>query len=870
MCATLAVAALACGGTTGPADNKKIPPDSTGTKGDSSISSRPDTLAYDDSVVAMIASGETNVFRVHATVGDAFVVHLRTTSDTIVAQVLDSTDAPLAQSISFGTGGIAHGTWTVATARATGTYRVSVTPTPSSAGGQYSIHLVRIPTAPEHASASLQFHDTLTDSLDGPDDADDFFFDGDSGQKVMLFLQALAPAAPSIFPRVPAATLYADSGGIPTTIATKQVSATSADRDLEASASGVTVLRAKRRYRVRVSNPVLGTDAWYSGRYALMVMAVDTAPEGIGATITLGDTVAEQIGDVGDVDSYTLVAPAGSLVNLLAEASGSAPHRASFSVVDPTSASSDPVASVIAPPGSRLQNLATGRFRMPAAGKLSILVSDVGTEPGLYRGPYRFVAAQIDTTPEGLAIAVTPSDVPVVGAIDPLGDIDTYDFRVDSLRLYFRTHSDSGANALRIDVVDSAGNPATDLTQTLPPGLYHIKAHTWGVGATGDFRGGYQFVLAPESTSPEQTPSTLAIGDTVAIEPLTWPIDIDRYVVGGSTIDTVIVSLIRPPVGDQWTRSLSTVQAGASSVATPLPSAGEVARTGRVDLAPGKPLVVDVWGVDTLWEPGASATFELTASRVSAAPEHHSPLIALGDTVRDSLDYVGDLDDFQLSAAAGQEVDVHGSWPSSAAPPEFRVALIDPATDSVLSRFTTLGPEDSPITRMPASGVLRVRACAGSNCDVPCTAQLCGGTHPLLRYWLIVRAIDRAPESIPAAVTLGDTVTGESLAWANDIDEFTFSGTGGQRLTVDFQFLDNVSRSSYASGLRLDLVDPTNDSTLATLVSNGVADQIDATTATLALPHDGAYVIRVSTYYDGKGGTERDYGRYRFLVTQAP
>src|SRR5204862_2941920 len=43
-------------------------------------------------------------------------------------------------------------------------------------------------------------------------------------------------------------------------------------------------------------------------------------------------------------------------------------------------------------------------------------------------------------------------------------------------------------------------------------------------------------------------------------------------------------------------------------------------------------------------------------------------------------------------------------------------------------------------------------------------------------YRLYLYRVNRAPESVPAVVTIGDTIAGESIDPPGDVDEFTLSG----------------------------------------------------------------------------------------------
>jgi hypothetical protein len=117
-----------------------------------------------------------------------------------------------------------------------------------------------------------------------------------------------------------------------------------------------------------------------------------------------------------------------------------------------------------------------------------------------------------------------------------------------------------------------------------------------------------------------------------------------------------------------------------------------------------------------------------------------------------------------------------------------------------------------------------------------------------------VHAIDRAPETLGATVTLGTTKDGEAIDLEGDIDEFSFSGTAGQSVsaTIEAPF---AFEGAY---VELAIIDPSNGSVLGTAQT---WDATVASTGSIVLPATRTYRVRVAPVEDtrGKGG-------YRFLV----
>jgi hypothetical protein len=357
----------------------------------------------------------------------------------------------------------------------------------------------------------------------------------------------------------------------------------------------------------------------------------------------------------------------------------------------------------------------------------------------------------------------------------------------------------------------------------------------------------------------------------VTVETSLWPHDSDRFRLSSPTADTVQLVFTRPLGDSTWERI-----AFVNDAATGKPRFWSVnylledrLALPRVDLAPGDAYDVVLEGYTRRWTPGMDAPFGLTVRRVSAAPEHHEVAIAFGDTVRDSIDFEGDIDDFTLRGTPGQEINVSASWPSNYAPIDFGVALDDPATGRTLARSNFLW-NYSPTATIPGGGVVRVRACSNASCAVPrCEIEVCrpsdGG---LVRYSLVVHRIDRAPEQVLATYTLGDVVSGEKVDQPGDIDEYVFDGSAGQTVQAALQWYTPFDRSMPGPGLQLDLIDVASGQLLTSVLARYKTVEVDdISSPPVVLPTTGRYLVRVrSQDGDPQSPYIHNYGEYRFRV----
>jgi hypothetical protein len=125
-------------------------------------------------------------------------------------------------------------------------------------------------------------------------------------------------------------------------------------------------------------------------------------------------------------------------------------------------------------------------------------------------------------------------------------------------------------------------------------------------------------------------------------------------------------------------------------------------------------------------------------------------------------------------------------------------------------------------------------------------------------YFLLAFPINRAPESVPSAVGVGDTVDGEWINPRGDVDEFTVTAAQGQRLIAYVQ----TPQGAEYPGLVLRVIDVTSGAVLGSVPSYNPTPALeDQSTGPIQLPYTGAYTIRVEGASDRSG-----VGPYRFKV----
>jgi len=307
-----------------------------------------------------------------------------------------------------------------------------------------------------------------------------------------------------------------------------------------------------------------------------------------------------------------------------------------------------------------------------------------------------------------------------------------------------------------------------------------------GLAVTSGTRARYTIVLStPELTdftlrptlidmAPEHVPQSITLGAVVSGERIDHPYDQDEFLVDipaaqeaelylssdvGYYFYVTVVRVgitasafddfIRPPVG--W----ADLQLGAS---------------GRIALDAGR-YAVRISGA-------AGSAFSLQLRTMNPKPERAAELLAVGDTIAESIDYVGDYDDFVLRGTPGAEYEVFVSA-GGTAPHQAEVLLLGLAEGA--GPFAAAEPGgallDSATGRfaMPSTGQVTVR--------VRDWWDKAGGLY-LGPYRLVAVAIDRRPEGRADAIAPSRNVIASALELYGDIDVFRFTLDAPTRLAL--------------------------------------------------------------------------------------
>lgn len=301
-------------------------------------------------------------------------------------------------------------------------------------------------------------------------------------------------------------------------------------------------------------------------------------------------------------------------------------------------------------------------------------------------------------------------------------------------------------------------------------------------GLRAEDRGRVRLLAEPPTSLPETAAPALIVGDTI-FETFDGYLDQDIFtfsLVEGQEVIVKLAKLGGAVPTSTWLQLLS-----ATSL-TPLLELAHGSATSTLDehtLVFTAPVTAQfrVRVIGPSFGEGVQAWalggFRLLVQERDRVPESAPEALALGDTLTEALDFVGDVDRFSVEVVAGEPLELR--------------ARMDGAMDEPLV-ISLSGPPGSAGTVTPT--IVTDWANAWRHEFTPLesgrlTVTVRGPTRGLAsrattRYQLVVGPPERAPESATAITAPGSTVTGESLEGCADVDEFAFTPSTGVWLAI--------------------------------------------------------------------------------------
>ena len=616
-----------------------------------------------------------------------------------------------------------------------------------------------------------------------------------------------------------------------------------------------------------------------SASFQLSVHQGSDLPEVAPYVLPVGDTIlGESIDDLvaHDVDAFRLMGRPGDEYNVFLQVvEGGESQVVRLEALDAIGAD-----VVVRGDGrdTSLTQHATGSFLLPASGIVNLRAAGVVDMNGnTTAGHYRLFVYRIDRRPESGSAELIPSDSITIESIDFPSDVDEYGFELPestwvsvaidcspaAATLWARVIGAGGSDGAAVYTCHSPAQPRSSTGRMLlAPGSYTVRVSAPDIAEQrqiGGYSGRYNLYGYKLDSAPEHASASVSVGDTIEGESLAPVGDVDTFILDGHRGDDVNIFLYG--LEERWRQNMRLFLGYSDGRGGPLGLAysaedGEPApSTGHIVL-PGDGKFPVIVGPTNQGEDGAEyGPYRMVIQRVSRAVEHHVAGISVGDVVSDErLDDRDDVDEFALAGAPGQLVAASVSADPSTM--GVRLEVVDPASREILA-WSSSNP-DRPIGvtdhfALSQSGRAAVRVYRAT--DVV--------DGPVGDYELEVHNFDPAPENVPAQIAIGDTISGERIDPLGDFDEYTFSGTVGDRLEIYFNPVDSLD---HEWPLRVEVLQGESDRLLMSALNGQSSAGLGTLhTEPFTLPVTGSYVVRVRGFDNEHGD-----GEYAVAVERAP
>jgi hypothetical protein len=716
-----------------------------------------------------------------------------------------------------------------------------------TAPGRIRLWLYRVNRAPEAVPATFTIGDTLQgEPLENSADVDEFTFDATAGDELIAFLQGVGGVVPGGM-RID----IVDASDAPLAAATNGA----AGADLELQRTGRFIIPATERLRLIVGEgPVLASEDFPgSGAFRVLVRRIDRRPEQAPVSLAPGDTLAgEAIDYVGDIDEFEVPVAPDSLYNVFLQTlpSPDAPVLEARVVMG-----ADTVALATSSAGdTALAGQFTGNVAARSSGVMTVQVNGLQSVFGLHRGAYRLFVYPVNRAPEAAAAAVTIGDS-VAESIEFPGDVDRFQVSAPATGIANLVLRRGNARAESLDLRWSTGT-RTDLLGCGPrpgesetacgtgkltaPGPIQVEIAS-GLGQTTPFRSSYRLTTIPIDLRPEGRPGQIAVGDVISetIDPVG---DEDDYLLN-YTAGTI---LELEGTGGDGSPAHSADFTFRSPSGTDMPgyADGLPVSTGRFTLPQSGTYRLAVGGSSGGVQGDETMSYQIQLREFDSQAEVVSAPLGVGDSVTaEPMAPVGDVDDFVVQAAPGTELQVFVGGSTR--------LTVDAVAAGGSTPIRTGAHFATGRVTVPAAGSVGIRVYEPRTYSGALRENGLGYAGP---YAVAVHAINRAPEALGPAVTLGTLNVGEAIELAGDVDEFTFSGTAGQvvtgRITAPLAF--------DGGEVVLQIVRASDGSVLGSATT---PDAREGSTGPVQLPAGGTYLARVQGADDTRGR-----GGYRFTI----
>jgi hypothetical protein len=564
----------------------------------------------------------------------------------------------------------------------------------------------------------------------------------------------------------------------------------------------------------------------------------------------------------GKFVEYALVQPAASF-RLIFEMRGGGP--ADSLVAEIMDAQGRVLSTVVGPGGTTETRPRIGIWMTPAAGELRVRVRGQRADDG---GAFMVGVGLGGANPEWVAAAIQPGQV--VEGEDIEGESDVDEFRVTGQEgdewIVF-AHAAPEWTHLVVELLDAGSGKSLARFGTEAPasvlegasggrvvlpasGTYVVRVTSPGFWRPG-WTGQYRLKVYPVNRAPEAGPAAVQLGAVVS-ESIGEVGDADEYTFtaqAGQEMNLLLQIPAQVPGSIHLALTHGTQTVATLEAREAIGSLDEYG-TGRIVLPADGEYRVRVSGAAYGTAATAAGSYRFELYPVNRAPENGAQLGLDTPPAAGAIERPGDIDEFTFQGTAGQHVVIHIS---SAAPTTAGVlyaGLLDPAGEALVTAVnfwasSSAGNRYSNRIRLDATGTYRLQVNGGV------AWSYARGPYTVQAY-----TIDPAPEHVPAAVRVGQTVTGERIDRPGDLDLFTLTGPEGTQANL---FLG----SPIAAGVPATVRAPSHPFAFIHVHSQGTA--LDSISTGRFTMESGAHEIAVNAYSLNTEHTGRT-GEYSFRV----
>ena len=596
-----------------------------------------------------------------------------------------------------------------------------------------------------------------------------------------------------------------------------------------------------------------------------MALACESSPfepKGEGERVPIGQEITDQLSGNAPAH-YSFAAAPGAAYAIFLEALSGTVSLVVYDSIHPGFA-----ANAISGPGSPpLYRNATQTMSTSSGTVYDFVVNGV---PPASTARFRFVVYLINPDPESREARFNLGDTVAGETIDPIVDEDVFVLHGDAGQEFVavaETQGPTGSGSIGLSIVDpvqyglfgyvfaDAGTPTLTTGRLRFPAAQDYRVYVSSVlsNVYPRYSGPYRFWTYLINRAPEHRPATAPVNTEVSNEHIDIAGDVDEFTFSAAA-NTEFNAFLQSTHQFQ----LEVARVGQDLFAlVPGTEAADTAlfahATGRFQIPQSGTYVVRISGTQNS-RIADTGSYRWYLYPIDRRPEHVPAALVAGDTVSgENIALPGDIDEFTFSGSAGREFNVSLQATNGSSDTRLQLEVLNDA-GAVVATAQSAGSDTVLMNQvtgrfaLQSTGTYRIRVSG-----VETVTNSDRGPYRLSLF-----SIDRRPEHVPQALTLGDSISGEALDVSGDIDEFTVTVPDTTGANLVFQFDGDTTSYGWATA---QLIDAASGQVVSATSNARPGERVSAGRLTL---HPGRYIVRVDGFQTQSRSTSR--GPYRLWL----